>query len=187
MRVNFKSIAKELSLLAIFLSAALIVGLAERMIPLPIAVPGVKLGLSNVVILTALYLFDFKKSLTLVVLKCVMLLLLSGNFPAFLYSLSGSLLSFIVMWCLIKLPFSRKRLSPIGISAVGAVFHNVGQIAMAVLVLGSLNIAVYLPILIVTGVITGVLIGIAVRAVLPLVAKVVSATCYIDANPKSHN
>ena len=157
--------------IAIFLATALIVGIIERMIPFDFVVPGVKLGLSNVVILTAIYIFDFPSVLILVVLKCVVLALLSGSVTSFFYSLCGSMLSFLIMWCMVKLFEKKEKLGPVGVSAVGAVFHNFGQIIAASLIFKTLNVAAYLPVLIVSGVITGVLVGFAVKFSMPYVKK----------------
>lgn len=151
--------------MAMFLACALIVGLVERAVPLPVAIPGVRPGLANVVILTALYLFSFRQVLLLVILKCVMTAFFSGSAVSFLYSLSGSLLSFFVMWLLLR--FFGERLSTVGVSVAGAVFHNIGQIAAAALVMGTWLIAWHLPVLLLSGVITGILTGILVRLVLP--------------------
>jgi heptaprenyl diphosphate synthase len=158
-----------------FLAAALVAGLVERAIPFDFAVPGVKLGLSNVVILTALYIFSFSKSLTLVVAKCLTLMLVTGNVPALMYSLGGSLLSFLAMWLVIRLSDGGRRVSTIGVSVVGAVCHNIGQIAVAMFILGTVNVAAYLPLLIISGVITGVLVGVAVKFALPVVKKAIGS------------
>ena len=163
---------KKVAQLSIFLAAALIIGLIERMIPVDFIVPGVKLGLSNVVILTAMYIFDFPSALILVIMKCVMLVLLSGNVTAFFYSICGSLLSFIVMWFMIKLSGKQERISSVGVSAVGAVFHNFGQIIAASFILQTVHVIAYLPILIVSGVITGVLVGVSVKFIRPKVEKI---------------
>ncbi|MDR3121594.1 MAG: Gx transporter family protein, partial [Clostridiales bacterium] len=152
----------------------------------------------NVVILTALYVFRFSRALALVVLKCVVLMFLTGSAAAFLYSLSGSLLSFFVMGLLIRLSETAGKarpvggagkispadgtgpvspvgpvgpVSPVGVSAVGAVFHNVGQILIAALMLRSFNIVLYLPVLIFSGVLTGLLVGVAVNAILPVAKR----------------
>lgn len=170
MRNKNASAARDVATLAVFLAAACVIGVAERMIPFDSFVPGVKLGLSNVVILTAIYLFKFSKALTLVVLKCVMIALLSGSASSFAYSVSGSVLSFLVMWALIQaLKRNPDKVSPVGVSAIGAVCHNIGQILAAAFILGSINVIVYLPALIISGVITGVLVGFTVKFVMPAV------------------
>ncbi len=153
--------ASRLALLSLFLALALIMGLVERWIPFDFAVPGVKLGLANAVVLTALYIFSFADALKIVVLKCAVTALIAGTGLSFLYSLGGALLSFFVMALLIRL--GGKAVGPIGVSVVGAVFHNLGQILVASAVMKTLLVVAYLPVLILSGVITGVVVGLLAR------------------------
>ena len=166
MQTEKQFITKKVAVISIMLAVVLIASIIERMIPFDFFVPGVKLGLSNVVILIAIYILDFRSSLTLTVLKCVVLVLLTGNITAFLYSLSGSLSSFFIMWAAAKIFDKKKQISPIGVSVLGAVFHNFGQIIAAAFVMGTINVAAYLPILIISGVITGILVGVMVKLIL---------------------
>ncbi|MDR0381058.1 MAG: Gx transporter family protein [Oscillospiraceae bacterium] len=163
------SSARRFVLLAMLLTLALILGIVERAIPMDVMIPGVRLGLPNALILLALYLFSFRDVLTLVILKCVMTALLAGTFVSFLYSVSGSLLSFFVMFGVLRL--ARARVSPVGVSIAGAVFHNLGQMLAACAVMGSVYVFVYLPVLLVSGTVTGLLVGLAVRYTLPYVRR----------------
>lgn len=163
MRGETKNIGK-LALLAVFLSCALIMGVIEALIPLDFIAPGVKLGLANVVVLASLYLFRRRDVLKIVLLKCLVSSILYGSFFSFLYSLAGSMLSFLAMYALIR--FAGDRISPVGVSVCGAVSHNIGQILVAACLLSSLSVAAYLPALLLSGVITGVLTGLAVRLTL---------------------
>ncbi|MDL2234119.1 Gx transporter family protein [Ruminococcaceae bacterium OttesenSCG-928-L11] len=160
----------RLVLMALFLTAAWAVGAMERLISFDFAVPGVKLGLGNVVVLTALYLFPFREVLGIALLKCVLVAMTFGSFPSLVYSVSGSLLSLLAMACLLR--GLGKRLSPVGVSAAGAVFHNLGQLAAASVVMGTRYVWAYLPVLMVSGIITGVIVGIAVGFLLPRLAKI---------------
>jgi heptaprenyl diphosphate synthase len=153
------------ALIGVFLAFILAVGLIERLVPLDFLVPGARLGLSNVVVLTAVYMFRFRVVLTLVILKCVLLSLLAGGPSSFIYSLSGSLLSFVAMWVLVR-AFSEK-LSPIGVSAAGAACHSVGQVLAACLVLENMGMLSYLPPLLIVSLTSGVLVGVIVKQVLP--------------------
>lgn len=158
----------RLTLLAMLLGVTLIAGWIERSIPFDFVVPGVKLGIANVVILFALYKIRPGEVLILVVLKCILTSVLMGSVTALIYSICGSLLSFAAMTVLVKR--GSRFLSPIGISVVGAICHNIGQILAASFVLGSFSIVSYLPILLISGVITGILVGIAVSALIRHVA-----------------
>lgn len=162
---------KKMVLCAILLSVTLIIGIIERAIPFDFAVPGVKLGLSNVIILTAIYIFGFRESFILVILKCVLLAAITGNTAAFLYSISGSLISFFAMLCAVTLSKKDEDMSAVGVSVIGAVFHNIGQILMACFILKSVNVFYYLPLLLVSGVITGFLVGLIVKYTLPYIKK----------------
>ncbi|MDR0671048.1 MAG: Gx transporter family protein [Oscillospiraceae bacterium] len=156
---------RRFALLAMLLTLALILGIVERAIPMDVMIPGVRLGLPNALILLALYLFSFRDALVLVVLKCVMTALLAGTFVSFFYSISGSLLSFFVMFGSLRL--ARARVSPVGVSITGAVFHNLGQLLAACAVLGSVYVFSYLPVLLVSGAVTGLLVGLAVKYTMP--------------------
>jgi len=148
----------EIALLGVFLAYTLIISLIERMIPLGLSIPGIRLGLTNVAILLALYLFPLSRALLLVVLKCLMAAIFAGSPAALFYSLGGSLLSFVVMIVLIRL--FREHISPVGVSIAGAVFHNIGQILVACLLLQSWVVLLYLPVLLFIGIGTGAVIGI---------------------------
>jgi len=165
--------AKEVALLGIFLGYTLVISLIERMIPLGFSIPGIRLGLANVAVLLALYLFPLSKALLLLVLKCLLAAIFSGSPAALFYSLGGSLLSFVVMMALIRL--SREHISPIGVSVVGAAFHNLGQILVACLLLQSWAVLLYLPLLLLIGIGTGALIGILVDRLRPYLVAYLGA------------
>ena len=169
--------ARKLTLMAALTATALIVYIVEAQIPLPIPIPGAKLGLANTVTLFALWYgkqgggFYYPKgkkenrphdSFTTVdafmILICRIILgaVFTGRIIAFIYSTAGGLLGFAAQVALRRFVTS-KQIWACG--AIGAVFHNVGQILAAMLVTGALSIAAYLPILIVVGVITGTLTG----------------------------
>jgi heptaprenyl diphosphate synthase len=150
-----------LALKAIFLSIALIVGFIERLIPFDFVVPGVKPGLANVMVLSAIYLFPWHVALEISILKCITVGVFAGMGMSFFYSLTGALLSYAVM-----IPMTRignGRVSPIGVSVCGAVLHNLGQILVASVIMRTLMIAAYLPVLLLSGVVTGVIVGIIVN------------------------
>ena len=141
---------------AVFTALALIFSYVETLIPINFGIPGVKLGLANLVIVIALY----KMKLTEVYLLSVVRVLLSGfifgNYFSIIYSLAGGLLSLTVMALLKK----SKGFSVMGISVAGGVFHNVGQLIVAMLVVETFSVGYYFPVLLVAGLITGLVIGI---------------------------
>lgn len=146
-----KTIAKT----ALLAALSIIFGYIEHLLPLPIPVYGAKIGISNIVILTSLYLLPGALSWGILLIKVFVSSLLFNGFSAFLYSFSGGVLSLIVMQVLKK----SGKFGMIGISVAGAVSHNIGQLICARLILSSLSIWAYLPMLIFIGIISGIVIG----------------------------
>lgn len=155
--------AKAIAKLGMMIALAMILSYVESMIPLSFAVPGIKMGLPNIVIVFALYRLDAGSAVGISLLRVVLISILFGNGASLIYAASGAVLSLMVM-VLLK-HFNRYRM--ITVSVCGAVAHNIGQILAAVVVLGTDKIFYYLPVLMVSGVITGALIG----AVAALVLK----------------
>lgn len=149
------------AVLAVFASVAVVLGIVESLIPFTAAVPGAKLGLGNIMVLTCLVYFRGRDAFALIILKTVLTSFILGSFSTFLFSLFGALASFVVMFVLLR--FGRESFSLVMISVLGGIMHNVGQLCAAALVLGTTSIFYYLPFLFVTGMITGVLVGIATR------------------------
>ena len=146
--------AKRIAICGILTAAALVFGFVEKLIPLVVVFFGFKLGFANIVVLFAIYKLNLFDSFAVCVLKILACGLAFGGPVYLLYSLSGGLLSFIVML------ISKKRLNIITVSILGAVFFNIGQIICACFVLSTKAILYYLPFLVLAGVITGTLIGI---------------------------
>lgn len=149
--MNNKKIAK----IAIFSALAIVFGYIESLFPLPIPVYGAKVGISNIVILTSLYILTTPISFGIMLIKTFVSSLLFSGFSAFLYSVSGGFLSVITMSILKK----TKKFSVVGISIAGGVTHNIGQLIVAAIFLKNINIFYYLPILIIIGIIAGWVIG----------------------------
>ncbi|MCI7735723.1 MAG: Gx transporter family protein [Clostridiales bacterium] len=155
--------ASRVALSGLLTSLMLVFGLIERQFPLPVPVPGIKLGLANSVLLYSLYMLGIRQSILLMLLKALLSWLIYMNMSAMLYSLAGGVLSLLAMILIMRV----KGVSIIGVSAIGAVFFNVGQILMAVAILHTPQLIVtYLPILMLSGVLTGVLTGIIARMVM---------------------
>ncbi len=155
--------AQRVAISGLLTSLMLVLGLIERQFPLTAAVPGVKVGLANSVLLYSLYMLGIKQSIVLMLLKALMSWLIYTNMNAMLYSLMGGTLSLLAMVLL----FRMKGVSIIGVSAIGAVFFNIGQILMAVWMLNTPQLLfTYLPILMVSGVVTGVLTGVVAKMVM---------------------
>ncbi len=158
---------KKVARIGVFVALAMIFGYIEVLIPFHLGIPGVKLGIANIVTVTCLYLFTPKEAFGISMLRIFLMSILFGNGMSFLYSFAGGLLSFLVMWIGKKYNW----FSVIGVSVAGAVFHNVGQILAAVLVLQNTKILGYLPVLLVAGIVTGGLIGVVTKQVIYIVEK----------------
>lgn len=155
---NHVNDVKQLVVMALFVSVALVLSYIERLIPMSFALPGVKLGLANVVTCIALYIFRPKAAFLIVITRVVLVGIFMGSATGFLYSLTGGVFSFFGM--LIIMIALKKRVSPVGVSVVGAFLHNLGQVIVLAIITNSLSVAMaYFPILILTGVLTGILVG----------------------------
>ena len=147
---------KKVATLGLTIALAMIMSYIEALVPLSFAVPGIKMGLANIVIIFVLYKIGTKEAILVSHIREILVSLLFSNAMAMAYSIAGAVLSLSVMWLLKK----TDKFSVIGVSVAGGVMHNVGQIIMAVILLGTEQIALYLPVLIITGTATGVVIGI---------------------------
>lgn len=154
--LNKKFANSDVALYGMFISVTLVVSYLESFIPLPIPVMGVKIGLSNIVILWILYAMGIKAAVIVDALRVLLAGFLFGNLYSILFSLAGASLSLGVMILLKK----TKVFSIIGVSIAGGVCHNIGQIIVAIIVLENIRIAYYLPGLIICGVVFGIVIGI---------------------------
>lgn len=139
----------------VFTALALIFSYVETLIPFQIGIPGVKLGLANLIIVIALYKLSLKETWLLAVTRVLLSGFIFGNYFSIIYSLAGSALSLLVMNYLKK----RGGFSVMGISLAGGTAHNVGQLLVAMVVVETYSVAYYLPVLLIAGVITGLIIG----------------------------
>ena len=168
---------RRLTRIALFTAMAIILHIAEGMLPLPTAMmlPGVKIGFANIITITAIALLGFRDALIIVILRVTISSLLTGLFfnITFVMSLCGSLAAMLVMSLLYLL--TQKQNAPpfgmVGISIVGAVVHNLAQLSVAALIIGTSGIFYYLPVMLVSSVLSGILIGILARLLLPRLGK----------------
>lgn len=171
---------KKLALLSILLAFALALHIFERSLPIPMIAPGVKLGLANIITLLIIIMFGFKEAALVVFMRTFLGAIFGGGFLAFLFSLSGGLLSTIIMALMYK-KFS-KYFSIMAISTIGAIFHNIGQITVASFVIENINLFYYLPVLLFSGIITGIFIGLVVQFLLKPLESVLGITTISERN-----
>ena len=155
--------SKRLCLLALLVASSLIIFVVDAQIPVPIPIPGVKLGLSNVVILFALWTLGWRDAAIVLFLRIVLGNFVVGNLMAMLYSMAGGILCFIIL-CLLKPLFSVQQVFLL--SMFGALAHNAGQLAVAILVLGTPSVLLYAPVLVLSGLVTGFFTGQCAQAIL---------------------
>lgn len=147
---------KKVAYFGVFTALALIFSYIESLIPINFSIPGAKLGLANLMVVIVLYKMGAKEAYMLSMVRIVLSGFLFGNLFGILYSLAGGILSLSVMTLLKK----TDQFSIIGISMVGAVFHNLGQLIIAGIVVESTNVIYYMPALLIVGLVTGFIIGI---------------------------
>lgn len=152
---------KKLATISLLASLAIICGYIESLIPVNPAIPGIKLGISNVIILFALYKTDKMSAFFIMFIKVLASSILFSGLSVFIYSISGGILSFTAMILLKKYNFS-----VITISMLGAVFHNIGQLFAAALMLKSFSVFYYMPVLLLSGLILGFITGSVCRIIL---------------------
>lgn len=146
----------------VFAALAMIFSYVESLIPFQIGIPGVKLGLANLIVVIALYKMGIKEAFFVSVIRIVLSGFLFANLFSIIYSLAGGIFSLAVM-AFLK---SRRSFSVFGISMAGGVAHNIGQIVVAMLVVETFSVAYYIPVLLVAGLATGFVIGIVANAML---------------------
>ena len=145
---------KKITLLAMCVALAMILSYVESMIPSP-GIPGVKLGLANIVVIFALYKLGWAEAAGISLPRVFLVSLLFGHAASLMYSAAGAVLSLAGMILLKRID----RLSCVAVSVIGGVLHNLGQILMAWLLMGP-NVIYYLPVLILSGTVAGVAIGV---------------------------
>lgn len=148
--------AERLAQLGLLTALALIASYIEFLIPLPVGIPGVKLGLANLIIVWALYSLKPGETVAVNGMRILLVGFLFGNLSMILYSLAGAFLSFVCMYLAKK----SGLFSVVGVSVIGGITHNIGQLAAAVLALETVSLVYYGPVLLLSGLATGFLIGI---------------------------
>lgn len=163
-----RNLVHKTAYIGLFLAVALICSYIETLIPFSFGIPGVKLGLTNIVIVLMLYTVGTKESLLVSVLRIILVGFLFGNLFSILYSLAGGLLSFVVMALLKRMD----RLGCVSVSVAGGISHNIGQILVAAFIVNNFNIMFYIPVLLIAGLLTGLVIGILAQELIARLPKI---------------
>ena len=147
---------KTTAYLGMFVALAFIFSYIEAIIPFSMGIPGIKLGLANIVVIIVLYAFGTKEAFLISMVRILLVAFTFSNTFTMLYSLSGGFLSWTMMIILKK----TDKFSIVGVSVAGGVAHNIGQLVVAAILIQTYSLIYYFPVLIIGGVITGVIIGI---------------------------
>ena len=160
--------SKKVAMAGMFTALAMIFSYVEVLIPINLGIPGMKLGLANLVVVVSLYTMGVPMAFAVSMIRIMLVSMTFGSFSAMLYSMAGGILSFCGMALLKKVP----NFSVIGVSLLGGVLHNTGQLLVAMAVVENINLIAYLPPLMIAGMVTGILIGIVSAQVIPRIKKV---------------
>ena len=160
--------SKKVAMAGMFTALAMIFSYVEVLIPINLGIPGIKLGLANLVVVVTLYTMGVPMAFAVSMIRIMLVSMTFGSFSAMLYSMAGGILSFCGMALLKKVP----NFSVIGVSLLGGVLHNTGQLLVAMAVVENINLIAYLPPLMIAGMVTGILIGIVSAQVIPRIKKV---------------
>ncbi len=145
----------SLAVCGLMTALAMILSYVEFLIPIPLPIPGIKLGFANIAIIVILYIYGQKQMIAVNIIRVILVSILFGNITAFIFSMSGAILAMLLMIILKRC----KAFSIRGVSCAGAVMHNLGQILAAAFVMGTSAIIYYLPILIIAGLVCGLITG----------------------------
>ena len=161
-RYSNREATKRIALSGLLIAMMLVLGYVESLIPAASSVPGIKLGLSNGVLIFAVYMLDIPTAWALMALKVVLSGLLFGGFNTIMYAMAGGVLSMLTMSLLSRV----KGLYPFTVSMAGGVTHNIGQVLVAIAVLGTQQLYYYMAILVLVGAGCGALTGICAQLVM---------------------
>ncbi|MCL2397992.1 MAG: Gx transporter family protein [Defluviitaleaceae bacterium] len=161
--------AKKIAYLGILSGLAIIIAYIERLFPLPMPLPGIKLGLANAIVIITLYTMGARAALGISALRILVVGLLFGSVFGIAYGFAGGILSFAAMAAAKR----SDKFGIVGISVFGGVFHNLGQIVIAATIVQTAGLFYYVPALIIAGVITGIAVGYAAGLILSHVQEVI--------------
>ncbi len=155
--------------MSLFTAIALIVFVIEAQIPFVPAIPGIKLGLANIVTLILISCFSYREAFTVLMLRIILGSFFSGQMVSFFYSLAGGIFCFIAMFISSKL---LKQSNMWFTSIICGLFHNIGQMTAAVIILKSWNVVYYFPLLIVSGIVAGFAVGVTAESICKRMKKI---------------
>lgn len=154
--------SRKIALYGLFIALAFIFSYIESLFPIPFPVPGIKLGLANLVVIIVIYGIGVKEAFVLSMIRILLVGFTFRDPSTLIFSFAGGFLSWLMMTVFLKL----KLFSMVGVSIIGGIAHNIGQIIVAIIYVNNMGMLYYLPVLMVSGVISGTLIGILAAVIL---------------------
>ena len=158
---------KDVAVIGVLAAFGAILSYIEAILSFSTGIPGVKIGLANIAVVVALYMYGSKNAFMINIVRIIVVGLLFGNAFSMVFSAAGAIISFVVMVLFKK----TNRFSILGVSTVGGVAHNIGQIMIAAIVVASYSVIYYMPALFIAGIITGVIIGIVSKLLIKCIPR----------------
>lgn len=176
---------RHLVYMSLLVALALVLHLIERNIPVPFMTPGAKLGLANLITVLALYTLPKKSDvIKVIVARLFLSSIFGGSVSGLMYGSMGAVLSFLIM-VVIK-DGLKEKVSIIGVSAAGAVFHNIGQLLVAAFIVRNIGVMLYLPFLSLAGIVTGIFVGMAANYVIGHMNKLTIFRDIMEIEKRNH-
>lgn len=166
--------AEKFTNFALFISISIVLSIFEMMIPINFVLPGLKLGLGNLLLVILIDYYSFKELLIFQLIKISITTFMLGLFSIYMFSLSGGMLALIVMYSLRKL--FKTKITTYTVSMAGAIAHNIGQIIFAIFALKTPELISYIPLLVVFGSITGFALGYIIEKIKPFIIRGIDVT-----------
>ena len=163
---------KKLMFMSLMVAYSLILYFIEGMLPgLYFIAPGAKLGLSNIISLSLLYLGGIRMAITVLITRIILSSMFGGGFSSFLYSVTGGLFSIVTMWLVKSLKFN--SITEVGTSVLGSISFNIGQLLVAAIMINNMSIFIYLPVLFYVSIVTGIFVGYTSKYVVRKISKII--------------
>lgn len=153
---------KDMAIYGMFIALAMVFSYIESMIPISLGIPGIKLGIANLVTIVCLYVLGIKAAISVSLIRIVLMGLSFGNTSTMMYALAGGMLSLLLMIIAKKADL----FSMAGVSIIGGVSHNIGQLILAAIIIETVGVISYMPVLLFAGSVAGFLIGICAAIIL---------------------
>lgn len=165
--------SKKVAYCAMLIALAMIFSYVEALLPIDFGIPGVKLGIANIVVVVGLYIMWTREVMVISAVRIVLVGILFGNVMSIAYSLAGGIFSLFVMVIIKRI----KGFSIVGVSLAGGVSHNIGQLIVAMILVENMKLIAYIPVLLIAGAVTGFIIGLLSSRIVPVMQ---SYTCRLE-------